>query len=587
VPPQHGEGQEDEAVRLSRRNSIKRRLAQFQRRVQTSGLYYLRTADDEVVDEPKAMAEVLSTHWKSVFQEKPIDDKHLKQWFDTAERHGLQRIQTAPEEWKIRRQDIARALSSSTDTRPGPDGIPYKAWRALGDLSTDVLWEAAVRLEQPLIKDDPVHAAFNGSIMCCLPKASSSVHEDGKEIHRAHETRPLTIADCSNRLIANGYRYRWEYLIEAVVDVDQRGFLPGRSMLENVVDIEHLAMIAALSEEDAAMILFDFSAAFPSISRKYMQEAARQAGLPQTALQVIDSFYFCTTSRLMLHGHLFNEIEITAGIRQGCPLSPLLFALATDSLMKVIRGRHPSAHKRAFADDTSMVLRSWKHDSAGVFRTFEAYGKVSNLALNYDKTIVIPLWRANIDELQVATAANRDTPQIRWALSGKYLGYFVGPHGHAQSWAKPCLKFRTRLQEWDWSQMGLHVAMDTYGIYVASVLAFVAQLQRPPAELGRLEAEAVRKIAPGPGHWCSPADLKHGPTLGLQGSLRPLREMCEAAMLRTLHWEAHMKGGIAWDNMRHKLRHALLTSDNLVIQAAWADWFRSHAPSVMLALRDK
>jgi hypothetical protein len=89
VPPRDGDDNEDEALRLSRRNSIKRRLAQFHRRVQTCGLHYLRTVNDEVVSEPQAMAEALSAHWQGVFQEQPIDDTLLSHWFDPAERRGL------------------------------------------------------------------------------------------------------------------------------------------------------------------------------------------------------------------------------------------------------------------------------------------------------------------------------------------------------------------------------------------------------------------------------------------------------------------------------------------------------------------
>jgi hypothetical protein len=177
----------------------------------------------------------------------------------------------------------------------------------MGSLGIDVLWAAARRLEHPLDEDDPDHNDFNGSILCCLPKSGNSKHEDGHDILEAKETRPLTIADCANRLIANSYRYRWEGLIDTIVDPAQRGFLPGRSMLHNVTDIEHTAMITALSATDGAMVLFDFSAAFPSISRKYLLAAAAHAGLPEVALQVIRSFYYRTNSRITMHGELYDE----------------------------------------------------------------------------------------------------------------------------------------------------------------------------------------------------------------------------------------------------------------------------------------
>ena len=40
------------------------------------------------------------------------------------------------------RSHVKQALDRSNDSAPGPDGVPYKAWRLLGADSEDVLYEA-------------------------------------------------------------------------------------------------------------------------------------------------------------------------------------------------------------------------------------------------------------------------------------------------------------------------------------------------------------------------------------------------------------------------------------------------------------
>ena len=45
--------------------------------------------------------------------------------------------------WAIRKKDISRAIRCSGNSLPGPDRIPYVAWRKLGPLATDVLFDAA------------------------------------------------------------------------------------------------------------------------------------------------------------------------------------------------------------------------------------------------------------------------------------------------------------------------------------------------------------------------------------------------------------------------------------------------------------
>eukprot|EP00959_Pyramimonas_sp_CCMP1952_P090816 1901312-Pyramimonas_sp.AAC.1 len=58
----------------------------------------------------------------------------------------------------------------------------------------------------------------------------------GGQIFRPGGTRPLSITNSDNRVIANAYRLRWEPIVAPGIAKEQRGFIPGRSMLANIVD---------------------------------------------------------------------------------------------------------------------------------------------------------------------------------------------------------------------------------------------------------------------------------------------------------------------------------------------------------------
>ena len=75
--------------------------------------------------------------------------------------------------------------------------------------------------------------------------------------------------DC--KLFASCFRYKADGAIKEWAIGAQRGFITDRVMVENVVEIESAAMKASFPlNNKAALILFDFAAAFPSISRRYM-----------------------------------------------------------------------------------------------------------------------------------------------------------------------------------------------------------------------------------------------------------------------------------------------------------------------------
>ena len=73
----------------------------------------------------------------------------------------------------------------------------------------------------------------------------------------------------------------------------QRGFLTGRPMLRNVMEIDWSAQKVSLMSRSGAVVLFDFRAAFPSLSHAYLHAALRALGLPIHLLNFIQNLYDC------------------------------------------------------------------------------------------------------------------------------------------------------------------------------------------------------------------------------------------------------------------------------------------------------
>eukprot|EP00972_Heterocapsa_arctica_P043452 6415435-Heterocapsa_arctica.AAC.1 len=92
-----------------------------------------------------------------------------------------------------------------------------------------------------------------------------------------------------------------------------------------------------------------------------------------------------------------------SGVQQGCPLSPLLFFLVADLLLRRLNllfiepDDSKRALLRAFADDTAMVIPHFHKVADGVLATFRDYAVMSGLKLNVSKTVIIPLWPLCMD----------------------------------------------------------------------------------------------------------------------------------------------------------------------------------------------
>ena len=111
----------------------------------------------------------------------------------------------------------------SGQSAPGPDGIPYIAWRRSGDLASQILYDAAEALQSDQAIDylQAMHGndtreeghSFNLGLLICLGKKPHSEHPDYGQVFRPGSTRPLSIVNTDNRLLANAARLRWERLL--------------------------------------------------------------------------------------------------------------------------------------------------------------------------------------------------------------------------------------------------------------------------------------------------------------------------------------------------------------------------------------
>ena len=91
----------------------------------------------------------------------------------------------------------------------------------------------------------------------------------------------------------------------------------GRSIVGNLLDLDTSCIETALQHPDGACILFDFKAAFPSVSQEYIRRVLADIGLPACALTLIDSLYDRSNCKLSFQGSHCSGFEMGAGVRQG------------------------------------------------------------------------------------------------------------------------------------------------------------------------------------------------------------------------------------------------------------------------------
>ena len=134
----------------------------------------------------------------------------------------------------------------------------------------------------------------------------------------------------------------------------QRGFVPGRQLIQNAVDLDFHPRANAFSfyghtgmqyqdSIDAALhwilnflpltVLFDFAAAFPSVAHRWLQSILKTINIPTGMLNAFSTLYSGHEGFGKVGGILRWLFSVKCGILQGCPFSGTLFVIAIDPLL--------------------------------------------------------------------------------------------------------------------------------------------------------------------------------------------------------------------------------------------------------------
>eukprot|EP00959_Pyramimonas_sp_CCMP1952_P301276 6303532-Pyramimonas_sp.AAC.1 len=212
---------------------------------------------------------------------------------------------------------FAEILDKTTDSRPWPHGIPYSAWKASGEIGAGCL--SAVYRE--LVDNQSLPPDFNDSAAAFLPKGNS--REGEGTTRSADETRPPSLSNMDNKLVSASIGWALSIAASDLVQGGQKGFLKGRQMIDNIIEVDANMMLAhsVCDCRRAGSAVFDLKAAFPSIYHGYMRAILRAYGIPEFIIHSIVALY--ENSRMVVQFDSSDPyyIHLCRGIKQGCPLS--------------------------------------------------------------------------------------------------------------------------------------------------------------------------------------------------------------------------------------------------------------------------
>ena len=257
---------------------------------------------------------------------------------------------------------------------------------------------------------------------------------------------------------------------------------------------------------------------------------------PAFLIDIIRRLYEDCTIELLYGAGSHQTFRALAGIKQGCPLSGTLFALALDPFVRLLCLTIPKhlGMITAFADDIAIValdLLEALKALAPVFATLQA---ASCLEVNPGKTVVIPLWdHGRFEARRWLVDCLPSWAAFKVRLWGRFLGYLMGPEAAEHRFDLTLDKYRQRGMSARTAGGGFFGNLMHFQIYGSSVLGYLLQLAEPPKQAFALERRILQYLTHGPWQALPNEGLLALADLGFHDEPRAIRDISVAARFRT------------------------------------------------------
>ncbi len=407
---------------------------------------------------------------------------------------------------KLTRLEVETALTTAAANKaPGLDGIPaelwklYHTWNKQGrrrESSTvdivAILTAVFNDIEEYGVASD---TDFNAGWICPIYKK--------KDQRRIVNYRPITLLNADYKIMTRVLANRMAAVADSLIHRDQTGFVPGRQIFEHIRLAQNIIDYAEAEEVNGVIVALDQEKAYDRVNHEYLWQVLDAMNFPRHFIQTVKALYSNAVSMVVVNGVKSSTFRITRGVRQGDPMSCLLFDLAIEPLACMLRASPlrgiaiPGATDRIltklFADDTTVYLHE-EDDYRILSSVLQAWCTASRAKFNEDKTEHIPFGSVafrhalvnGTNQSMLGTTLPRSSRISGEGEAVRILGAWIGNHVDPEApWNQILETIERNLERWGHRRPTMYGRKLIIGMEVGGRTQFLAKAQGMPENVER------------------------------------------------------------------------------------------------------
>lgn len=219
--------------------------------------------------------------------------------------------------------------------------------------------------------------------------------KEGKDSSQCFSYRPIALLNADLKIFSKILATRLDEHIPSLIHQDQVGFTAGREGRENTQRVINAIYITQSQQKPLTLFSADAEKAFDRVDWIFLRATLQHIGLGDGMLRWFSNLYSVPSARVRVNDRLSDSFCIRNGMRQGCPLSPIIFILTLEPFLRKIRANsnirgintEREEHKlAAYADNLIFFITSPIISLPSLLMEIRQYGRIANYKVNYTKS---------------------------------------------------------------------------------------------------------------------------------------------------------------------------------------------------------